>query len=316
MNKKNLPRVILAGGSGSLGLRLAASFTQLGHEVFILTRNIRNNIPHKQIIWDGRTVEPTWGELLNDSILINLAGELVDRVPTEKNVRLLEDSRVKPTLALVQASKKYGGPKLWLQMSTLAIYGDAGPVALTESSQVPTSGIPQMTGVARAWEAAFEGAVAERSVILRTGVVLDRDTPALNRLVSMTRKFLGGTVASGQQYVSWIHAEDFERAIHFIVGDNNIRDVVHVTAPNPVTNRKLMATLRKTIHRPWTPPTPAFLVRIGARLIFHTDPLLALTGRRGTPEKLESAGFTFRFPTTDSALTDLLAESAPHHAQK
>jgi NAD dependent epimerase/dehydratase family enzyme len=171
---KKFPSVIIAGGSGSLGLRLAAYFTSRGHHVTILTREARDHVPYRQLLWDGLTVDSSWGNLLPGSVLINLAGQLVDRVPTSENVRELKRSRVNPTAALVSASRQFGGPAIWLQMSTLAIYGDAGDTLLTEDTAVPADGPPQMAGVAKAWEGALGGAVAGRIVVMRTGVVLDR----------------------------------------------------------------------------------------------------------------------------------------------
>lgn len=300
-----MTRLIIAGGSGSLGQGVASYFASRGYEVAILTRKEKQGSDFKQLIWDGRTVSEAWGKYLPGSILLNLAGELVDRVPTNKNIDLLQSSRVEPTRTLIAAAKQFGGPNLWLQMSTLAIYGDAGSELLNESS-MPAEGPRQMAGVAKAWEKAAVGATTQRQVILRTAVVLQRDTPALGRLVTMTKLFLGGKVSRGTQWFSWIHFADFVRALQFVIDDEKIAGVVHLTSPSPVTNASLMKFLRKKLHRPWTPPTPALAIRVGAWLIFRTDPQLALTGRRATPEKLLASGFQFKFPELDLALDDLL----------
>ena len=296
-----LPRVVVAGGSGALGQKIVANFEALGYEVFILTRKVRDSIPFEQIAWDGETVDGAWAKLIPGSILVNLSGELVDRRPTAENIDLLKSSRVLPTKALVGAAIEFGPPTLWLQMSTLAIYGDAGEVQLDESS-LPADGPEQMAGVAKVWEEALPEIDGCRSVFLRTGIVLDRGTPALNRLVTITKMFLGGSVASGKQWVSWIHVEDFIRALKFIVTNANLNGAVHITSPNP----ELMATLRTVLRMPWSPPTPALVIRLGSRFIFKTDPLLALTGRCALPTKLISAGFEFRRPELRPALDDLL----------
>ena len=141
--------------------------------------------------------------------MINLAGELVDRRPTPANIALLTNSRVDPTRALVEASKLLAHPvPVWIQASTLAIYGDAGETRLDEASPL-ADGPPQMTDVAKDWEAAVEGANASRVVILRTSVVLEKGTPALERLLLLVRLGLGGRVASGRQWTSWIHIDDW-----------------------------------------------------------------------------------------------------------
>lgn len=296
-------KVVIAGGAGALGRRLAADAAGRGDEVVILTRSRRPDIVHRQVEWDGRTVGP-WASELAGATVINLAGELVDRRPTARNVELLRRSRVDPTRALVDASARVTEPPaLWLQMSTLAIYGDAGQGVVDETHPV-ADGPPQMAGVARPWEEAAAGAVTDRLVILRTGIVLDRGTPAFDRLARLTRSGLGGRISTGDQWISWIHIEDLLRAIGFLRGRADLDGVVHLTAPEPIRNRDMMPSLRRALRRPWSPPTPKPLVHAGA-LLMRTDPALALTGRRCVPRRLTEAGFDFEHPTFDDALADL-----------
>jgi hypothetical protein len=297
-------KVVIAGGSGSVGRRLADDVAGRGAEVVVLTRSRRPDLGHRQVVWDGRAVG-AWAAELEGSVVVNLAGELVDRRPTAANVGLLLHSRVEPTLALVDAAAGLASPPvLWLQMSTLAIYGDAGEDEIDETHP-PAAGPPQMAGVARAWERAVEGAKAGRVVVLRTGIVLDTGTPAFDRLTTLTRFGLGGRIGPGDQWTSWIHVDDFLRAVRFVVEHPAVDGVVHMTAPHPIRNRDMMAALRSALHRPWSPPTPGPLVHLGARLL-RTDPALALTGRRCLPGRLTDAGFTFDHPTFDGAIADLL----------
>ena len=301
-------KVVIAGGSGALGRRLADDFARRGDEVAVLTRSPRHDLAHRQVRWDGCTVGP-WANELEGSTVVNLAGELVDRRPTVRNIELLRRSRVDPTRALVAAaSLGERPPALWLQMSTLAIYGDAGEGVVDETHPV-ADGPPQMPGVARPWEEAVRGAPAERLVVMRTGLVLDRGTPAFDRLARLAKRGLGGRISTGEQWVSWIHSEDFLSAIAFLCGHGDLDGVVHVTAPNPVKNRDMMRALRRAFGRPWSPPTPRPLVHLGAALM-RTDAALALTGRRCVPRRLTDAGFDFMYPTFDDALADLTAEIA------
>ena len=300
-------KVVIAGGTGSLGQALAKSLLSQGYEVVLLSRTPSAKSGFKELSWDGVNVESSWAKLIPDSILINLAGALVDRVPTKKNIDLLEDSRVEPTLALVKASKEYGAPALWLQMSTLAIYGDAGDVILSDVSLTsPANGPRQMAGVANAWEQASSGANPERMITLRTAVVLQKNSPALNRLATITKWFLGGQVASGKQYFSWIHETDFLRAVSFLIQNQDLNGTFHICSPNPVTNKVLMSNLRKKLNRPSSPRTSRLAITIGSWLIFRTDPALALTGRRAIPQRLLDAGFTFTYPTIEKALEELI----------
>lgn len=305
-------KVVVAGGTGSLGRRLCADLAGRGHEVVVLTRRPGPG-PHRQVAWDGRTPGP-WAAELAGSAVVNLAGELVDRRPTPQGVALLTSSRVEPTRALVEASRTLAEPvPVWVQASTLAIYGDAGDTVLDESSP-PADGPPQMAGVARAWEAALESAYASRSVVLRTGIVLDAGSPALDRLVGLVRWGLGGRVGPGTQWISWIHLDDWLAIVRAALEPSPslagpLEGVVHATGPQPVRNADLMAALRRVVGRPPAPPTPAPLVRAGAVLL-RTDPALALTGRRAVPRRLLDAGFGFDHPSLDEALADLLGRQA------
>jgi len=296
-------KVVLAGGSGSLGRRIAAAFSSDGHDVVILTRRPQGR-EVREVVWDGRSVGD-WAAEIEGAVVVNLAGELVDRRATPEGIALLTASRVEPTRAIAQASKLASTPPVVLvQASTTAIYGDAGDAILDESAPV-AEGPPQMAGVARAWEDAAREVRADRTVVLRTAIVLDTGTPALDRLVTLTRFGLGGRIASGRQWVSWIHIADFLRIVQRAVDDPSLDGVVHVSSPYPVTNRELMRSLRHALHRPPSPPTPAALVRVGA-MFMRTDPALALLGRRAVPRKLLDAGFSFEFPRLDDALDDLL----------
>jgi uncharacterized protein (TIGR01777 family) len=296
--------VVIAGGTGSVGRRLADGLAGRGDTVTILTRSPRPDVEHRQVRWDGRTVGP-WARELEGATVVNLAGELVDRRPTAKNIELLRSSRVDATNALVEAASLLTTrPPLWLQMSTLAIYGDAGQGVVDEQHPV-ADGPPQMSGVARPWERAVERAPTDRLVVMRTGIVLDNGSPAFDRLVRLTNLGLGGRIGTGEQWVSWIHVDDFLRATRSICDHEDITGVVHVTAPNPIQNREMMAALRNALHRRWSPPTPKPLVHVGA-LFMQTDPALALTGRRCVPARLLDAGFEFEHSNFDSALRDLL----------
>lgn len=299
-------RVVLAGGSGTLGRRLCPVLAERGYEPVVLTRSPRTQAPYRQVQWDGRSVGD-WRRELSGAAVINLAGELVDRRPTAAAIDLLTRSRVEPTRALVEAAATVDQPPpVWLQLSTLAIYGDAGEVRLDDSA-APADGPQQMAGVARAWEAAAAGVRADRQVILRTGIVLDRDVPAFDRLVGITRWGLGGRIASGRQWVSWLHIADFLAIALRVLDDDALDGIVHATAPEPVRNAELMAELRRVLHRPLAPPTPASLVRLGAVLL-RTDPALALTGRRCVPARLLAAGFRFQHPQLRGALADLMRQ--------
>jgi uncharacterized protein (TIGR01777 family) len=304
-------KVVIAGGSGSLGRRIAADLTQRGHDVVILTRSTHGTDSFaREVLWDGTTVGEWAAELEGpDTAVINLAGKLVDCRPTEANIAELRRSRVEPTRALVTASARLEQPlRHWIQASTTAIWSDAGETRCDEDTPVP-AGLPQMTGVAMPWEQAFEGAKTAHGVILRTSIVLDRDSPVLGRLVGITNAGLGGRISTGAQWISWIHITDWLAIVRACLGldpDITIPSGLLIAATDhPVRNRELMAALRRHLHRPPAPPTPAALLKVGA-VILRTDAALGLTGRYATSKVLRENGFEFKFETLDAALTDLI----------
>jgi uncharacterized protein (TIGR01777 family) len=304
-------RVVIAGGTGTLGRRLASDLQCRGHDVVLLTRRARPDLPFRQREWDGRTVG-TWADELTGPgplAVVNLAGKLVDCRPTPANIAALRSSRVDSTRALVTASAGRDLPvDHWVQASTTAIYSDAGEIRCDEGTPVPV-GLPQMTGVARPWEEAFEGAHTAHGVILRTSLVLDRDAPVLDRLLLLTRAGLGGRIGDGRQWVSWIHVDDWlsivRAALGLVPGLEVPPGVVIAASDHPVRNDELMSTLRRRVGRPWAPPTPEPLLRLGG-VALRTDPALGLTGRHATSSVLRGLGFRHRFPRLDDALADLL----------
>ncbi|MEU8662805.1 NAD-dependent epimerase/dehydratase family protein [Actinoplanes philippinensis] len=188
-------KTVIAGGSGALGQRIARDLIGRGHDVVVLSRSATPVRWGRHVRWDGRTAG-SWAAELNDAVLINLCGELVFRRATPANIALLTTSRTEPTRALAAACASLDRPlPLLLQMSTLAIYGDAGEPLLDETAR-PAVDPPQMAGVARAWEEAAAGITAQRRVTLRTGIVLDPGTPAFDRLAGFVR--WGARRADGQ----------------------------------------------------------------------------------------------------------------------
>jgi hypothetical protein len=297
-------RIVLAGGSGALGRRIARDLAGRDHEVVVLTRTPVGDLPGRCVVWDGASVGP-WAKELEGAALVNLCGAIVDRRPTPANIDLLTRSRVEPTRTLAAAAAGLENPlSVWVQMSTLAIYGDAGDTVLDENAK-PADGPAQMAGVARAWEVAATDTISGRQVILRTGVVLDPDTPAFDRLTGLVRWGLGGRIGTGRQWVSWLHIDDYLAIIRRALEDRSLFGVVHATSPAPVTNAELMATLRRVLRRPPAPPTPAWAVRAGAAVL-RTDAALALTGRRCVPRRLLDTGFAFSFPQLGRAIENLV----------
>ncbi|NNE90439.1 MAG: TIGR01777 family protein [Verrucomicrobiales bacterium] len=301
-------RIILAGGSGFLGRELAAHLeSRGGYEPVILTRNPDGyEGAGRAVFWDGKTLENELRtEIERAAAIINLAGKNVNCRPSEKNREEILTSRTDSVRVLGEAVRNVNEPPpVWIQASSLAIYGDAGDAICDESARVD-EGFP--ANVCTAWEEELGKAILPniRWAALRIGFVLGKDDGALPFLAKLVKLGLGGSIGNGKQWISWIHLDDMIAQLVEALENPAISGIYNATGPNPVTNADLMTTLRRILNRPWSPPAPAFAVRIGAPIL-DSDPEIALTGRRCIPKRLTEAGFEFRHPDLESALRDIL----------
>jgi uncharacterized protein len=307
-------RVVIAGGSGFLGSSLASHLTTEGWSVIVLSRNPpKCEFPGRHERWDGRTLGE-WSRVLDGaSGLVNLVGRSVDCVKTPDHQDEILRSRIEATRVLGLAVRNVDAPPpVWVQMSTAHIYGDPPEVTCTEDSPF---GYGLAPFVGRAWESEFQQAAlpTQRGVVLRTSFVIGRDRGAgggaLSRLLFLVRVGLGGTVGSGKQGMSWIHEADVNRLFERALTDDHMNGAYIASAPNPVSQREFMKTLRRVAGMPIGLPAFAWMVRIGAPLLMQTDPELALYGRYLASKRLRQEGFEFEFPDLESALRDLLKTS-------
>lgn len=308
-------RIILAGGSGFIGRHLADHLASLGHEVVILTRDpakVETTSPVRAVAWDGRTIGPWAHELDGAKALVNLAGRNVNCRYHRKNRDAILHSRLDSARILGQALHTCKHPPaVWVQAATLAIYGDRGEERLTEESPTGQTFSPD---VARAWEAAVDEAALPtmRQVILRISFALGTDGGALPTLATLARLGLGGSVASGQQYYSWIHIDDLCRIFQLAIEHPQMSGIYNTTSPLPVRNEMFMRRLRQAVGRPWSPPAPTWAIHLGC-FFMRTEAELALRSRYGVPRRLIDMGFSFDYPDLDTAMNNLYPP--PHHAK-
>lgn len=310
------PRVILAGGSGFLGGILSRHFRERGCEVVVLTRSSRPQVGAEQLreyVWNGRTLGEWAGELDGADVLINLAGRSVDCRYHARNRRLLMDSRIDSTRVLGEAvSHCTQPPRIWLNASTATIYRHTYGPAWDESGEIgatPEARDAFSVDIATAWEREFNTANAPRTrkVALRMAMVLGNGGNSVFPVLCRLARFgLGGRMANGQQFVSWIHASDLCRALDWILEHEEISGPVNLAAPNPVPNREMMAAVRELCGVPFGLPAAAWMLEIGA-FFLRTETELMIKSRRVVPGRLRASGFQFRFPKMRAAMADLLA---------
>lgn len=309
--------IILAGGSGFLGQVLAKHFLASGHEVVILTRTPKLRVAGvREMAWDGETLGDWARELEGAAAVINLAGRSVNCRYHERNRKIILDSRIKTTRVLGEAiSQCAKPPRVWLNSSTATIYKHTYGPAWEERGEI--GGTPEAKDefsveVATAWEHAFDEAKPSgtRKVAMRSAMVLGHGEnsvfPMLHRLV---RFGLGGKMASGRQFVSWIHQEDFCRAIDWLMKHDDFTGVVNLAAPNPVRNAEMMDTLREVRHMPFGLPAARWMLEVGA-FFLRTETELIIKSRRVIPGRLLKAGFEFRFLNLRCAFENLCGKNS------
>jgi hypothetical protein len=295
-------KIIITAGTGFLGKNLEKYFTEKGHQVYILTRNPKRK---NEIFWDAKTLGEWKGILENADVIINLAGKSVDCRYTEKNKQEIYSSRINSTRILQQAIDQCTHkPKIWLNSSSATIYVHSEKNVNTEENGI--IGDDFSMNICKSWENEFSKSETEnvRKVALRTSIVLGNNGGAFPKLKMFTKFGLGGKQGRGNQKVSWIHIQDFCRAVEFIINDENIFGKINITAPNPLANQEFMKNLRKEMKVPFGLNAPVWQLEI-ASIFLKTETELLLKSRNVYPEKLLKDGFQFLFPDVESAFHNL-----------
>jgi uncharacterized protein len=296
-------KITMTGATGLIGRRLMKILAGEGHSLHVLSRHAGTNLPAgvKLSAWDPMKGEPPADSLRDADAIIHLAGEPVAQRWNEESKRKIRESRVTGTRNLVQGlSKLSTRPAALISASAIGYYGSRGDETLTEGS---TPGVGYLPEVCVAWEKEAQAAEAlgMRVATVRTGIVLDPRGGALKQMLTPFRMGVGGKIASGKQWMSWIHLEDLA-GIFKLALQQPVSGPVNGVAPNPVANAEFTRALAGALKRPAIFPVPEF----GLKLLFGEMASVLLASQRILPEKAVSAGYRFRFPQLPAAFADLL----------
>lgn len=307
--------IVLPGGTGQIGTFLARAFSDQGHNVTVIGRNPSTNGPWNYATWDGISLGPWINSLADCDVLINLAGRSVNCRYTAKNRHDIVFSRVHTTKLLGKALQQINyAPKVWLQSSTATIYSHRYDAPNDEYTGIIGGNEPTVpyklrtfsVDVAKQWEEAAQQSAPSntRLVLMRSALVLSPDKGGIfDMLLTMVRLGIGGTVAGGQQYISWVHQYDFINILNFLI-EHDLEGVVNIAAPDPLPQAAFMRILRRAWGQPIGLPATKWMAAIGA-LVLQSETELLFKSRRVVSTRLPEAGYEFQFNEWYKAAAEL-----------
>jgi uncharacterized protein len=301
-------KVLVTGASGLIGSALCDSLLARGDEVIGLSRDPgKARLANPGVTWHAwePTLErPSAGALEAVDGVVNLVGEKIDQRWSAEAKKKIMETRRTATHNLVQAiSGPRQRPSVLVNQSAVGYYGDRGD-AVVDESDGPSGGSFD-SEVVQAWEqAAHEiDATGVRLVVLRSGQILDTGGGMLAELLPPFKLGVGGPLAGGSQYISWIHADDEVGLILWALDNDEVSGVLNATAPNPATNRDFSKALGRALGRPAVVPVPGFVLDLKFGGEFGK---VLRGGQRVVPARALELGYEFRHPDLDEALADLL----------
>ncbi len=300
-------RVLVTGATGLIGSALCDALLARGDEVVGLTRDPGRAKPKNPTVrwhaWQASTERPPPEALEGIDGVVNLIGEEINqRLSDQAKIRIRE-SRLVGTRNLLQAIEAAPDkPSVFIGQSAIGYYGDRGAQILDEESE-PGEGFTAEIPID--WERAEREAerIVSRVVILRTGLVLTKHGGLVKQLLLPFKLGVGGPIAGGEQFMSWIHLDDEVGLLLWALDNDRVSGTINATAPNPVTNREFSKALGRALHRPAFMPVPKFAVSAmrGGEL---ADAVAG--GARVLPRRALDMGYEFRHPELDEALTSAL----------
>jgi uncharacterized protein len=299
-----MEKILITGGTGMIGKYLSARLSEKGYEIVLLTRKIDPHIPYKQFEWDISEKKVDHAAFDDISYIVNLAGaNISDKRWTKSQKSEIERSRVDSTNLLYSSVNK-GKHKLKAFIATSAIgyYGSYTSERILHESDGP--GNDFLASVCVKWENAINKFAESgiRTVIIRTGVVLDRNGGAYAKIAGTVQKRMASALGNGNQYMPWIHHEDLGNIFIKAMEDPKMKGIYNGVAPQHINNTEFTSLIASSLQKKLRlPNVPSFVVRA----LFGEMSDILLKGSRVSSQKLIESGFSFKFPELKSALVDL-----------
>jgi len=291
--------ILITGGTGFVGSHLTKQLTSGGHHVYIMTRSPEKHQNSSGITYVSSEVAAS--DLPEIEAAVNLAGtSLFGRWTKEKKQSIL-DSRIKTTRRLIELFKEMKKrPEVLVSASAVGFYGTSDEIIFTEHTKQPGSDF--LAGVAQAWEETAEAAreLGIRTVLTRFGVILG-DDGALPLMELPVKLYVGGKVADGEQWMSWVHIDDVTGLIQHAIEHSGLTGPVNVVSPYPKRNKDFMRTIARVWKRPYWLTAPESIVRIATGEMGD----MVLKGQCVKPVKALQHDYSFAFPILEKALADL-----------
>jgi len=305
--------ILIVGGTGFIGSHLCSYLLERGHAVTALgTAPQWQNTAHTRFAYiSADATQPgAWQQALSDiDAVVNLAGKTIFKRWNEAYKQQIYDSRILTTRNIV-AALPAGSHCVLCNTSAVGFYGDRQDDVLTETA---AAGQGFMADIAKDWEReAFTAAEKGiRVAVMRFGIVLGKGGGAMARMLPAFRMFAGGPLGNGRQWFPWIHLQDLISAVEFLLDTPALSGPFNFSAPNPVRNRELAATLGRVLRRPSFLPAPRAMLR----LVLGEVGAALLESQRAMPHNLLESGFNFRFPQIEPALRDIVGPPADQPGQ-
>ncbi|MED2753947.1 TIGR01777 family oxidoreductase [Bacillus thuringiensis] len=299
-------KIAISGGTGFIGKYLSTFFVQKGYTVYILTRKKTTETSDPKLQYVQWTPDLQTFPLSSIDVVINLAGESINSRWTKKQKKAILNSRIQTTKGLIkQLQALHKKPHTFINASAIGYYGTSEVESFTEQQETPGNDFLAETVFLWEQEAAKACSLGIRTIYTRFCVVLGADGGALPKMLLPYQFYIGGTIGSGKQWLSWIHIDDVVRMMDFIIHKKEIDGPLNMTAPTPIRMKEFGKTIAAATRKPHWLPVPSFMLHA----LLGEMSILVLEGQHVLPSKAIKHGYQYTFPAIDHALQNILSHT-------